>query len=87
MCHPITSFFETIDEPGVIVLVRITEVRTMEKRSLTPAPSCPPPLLTFGCPQDILMEPFPACWGFSQAYEGRTYCRIRKTNPLKEVVL
>ncbi len=41
MCHPITSFFETIDEPGVIVLVRITEVRTMEKRSLTPAPSCP----------------------------------------------
>ena len=35
MSHPITSFFETIDEPRVIVLVRITEVRIMEKRSLT----------------------------------------------------
>ena len=31
--HPQTSFFETIDEPRVIVLVRITEVRIMEKRS------------------------------------------------------
>ena len=38
--HPQTSFFfETIDEPRVIVLVRITEVRIMEKRSLTLDPS------------------------------------------------
>ena len=54
--HPQTSFFETIDEPRVIVLVRITEVRIMEKRSLTLDPS-KPPLFAFECPLDILIEP------------------------------
>ena len=53
--HPQTSFFETIDEPRVIVLVRITEVRIMEKRSM--AEYIPPYLSAYHSVRGISLLP------------------------------